>query len=225
MARRRRRRRRGRRRSSAPVGLILGSVVAVLVLIAGGLAYTNGAFDGLVAGEEASGLTGVSASSDRFHGADGIDVGDITPVEYWWTDPTAIISEPETASSVPNNVAGEQFQEVQIPADVLFEADSAELSAGAYDAIRSIADTVADPSLRIIVVCHSSADGSIATRQTLSEDRADALAGALEELLDRARGSITRIGKGDSEPLPGIDQSTSEGRALNRRCEVFIQFN
>ena len=204
--------------------MIAGGVAAVLVLVAGGLAYLNGAFDSLLVSEEAAGLTGVSASSDRFRGAEGIDVGEITPVEYWWTDPTAIISEPEPASSVPNTNAGEQYQEVQIPADVLFEADSAELGQNSYEAIQAIADTVADASLRIIVVCHSSSDGSIATRLTLSEDRADALASALEDLLGRPHGSITRIGKGDSEPLPGIDQSTSEGRALNRRCEVFVQF-
>ena len=60
--------------------------------------------------------------------------------------------------------------------------------------------------------------------QSLSEQRADSLAAALEDVLRRPRGSITRIGKGDSDPLPGIDQSTAEGRALNRRCEVFIQF-
>lgn len=196
----------------------------MVLLIGVGLAYSRGAFDSLLPAEDASGPTGVSASSDRFHGADGIDVGEVTPVDYWWTDPAAIITDPTPATSVPDANSGEQYQEVQVPADVLFDADSAVLGETSQDAIQAIADTVSDPSLRIIVVCHSSSDGSIATRQTLSEDRADALAAALEDLLGRPRGSITRIGKGDSEPLPGIDQSTAEGRALNRRCEVFIQF-
>ena len=112
----------------------------------------------------------------------------------------------------------------EIRGDVLFDADSAVLGETSQDAIEAIASTVTDSSLRIIVVCHSSSDGSVATRQSLSEQRADSLAAALEDVLRRPRGSITRIGKGDSDPLPGIDQSTAEGRALNRRCEVFIQF-
>jgi hypothetical protein len=87
---RRRRRRRGRRRNSAPVGLIAGVVVAVLALAGGGFAYSQGAFESL--GGEDTGLSGVSAPSDRFKGAEGIDVGSVTPPDYWWTDIASLVS-------------------------------------------------------------------------------------------------------------------------------------
>lgn len=223
--RRRRRRRRGRRRGGAPVGLVLASMGAVFVLAAAAFGYTRGVFDGL-APERSDALSGSSASTARFRGAEGIDLGDVVPPSYWWTDVDGQIdigSEPTTDVSVPGS-NGDQFQRVQVPADLLFEADSAELSDSAQEGLETIAATVTDESLKIIVVCHSSADGSEGSRMLLSEQRADALADALEALLARPAGSIVRIGKGDSEPLPGIDQSTVAGRALNRRCDVFIQF-
>lgn len=223
--RRRRRRRRGRRRNSAPIGLIAGIIVAVLALAGGGFAYSQGAFENI--GGDASSLGGVSAPSARFKGAEGIDVGDVTPPEYWWTDIASQVSidaaDPSDVSS-PDTTPGSQYQRVLVPADLLFAADSSELSDTAEEAVAAIAETVTDPSLKVIVVCHSSADGSEAQRLTLSEERADELATLLEELLGRPANSIVRIGKGDTEPLPGIDQSTASGRALNRRCEVFIQF-
>ena len=224
-SRRRRRRRRGRRRNSAPVGLIAGAVVAVLALAGGGFAYSQGAFENL--GGEDTGLSGVSAPSDRFKGAEGIDVGSVTPPNYWWSDIASLVTvdsaDPSEVIS-PDTTPGSQYQRVLVPADLLFAADSSELSDSAEEAVAAIADTVSDPSLKVIVVCHSSADGSEQQRLTLSEERADELASLLEELLQRTANSIVRIGKGDTEPLPGIDQSTASGRALNRRCEVFIQF-
>lgn len=222
--RRRRRRRSARRRSSLPTPLILGVVAAVAVVGLGVFAYSKGAFASL--GDSSDRLSGVSASSSRFEGADGIDVGMVAPPAYWWTDIASQVSIGD-ASEVdldPDGGFDTQYQRVLIPADLLFAADSAELSDTAREAVSTIAASVSDPSLKIIVVCHSSADGSVEARLTLSEQRADELATLLEELLQRPANSIVRIGKGDTEPLPGIDQGTSSGRALNRRCEIFIQF-
>jgi outer membrane protein OmpA-like peptidoglycan-associated protein len=115
-----------------------------------------------------------------------------------------------------------QFSRVLIPTDVLFGSDSSKVSDEAMGALRDIAATVTSPEVEVIVVCHSSRDGASADRKPLSERRADEVATALEELLTRPAGSIERIGKGDEEPLPGIDQTTQSGLALNRRCEVYI---
>jgi hypothetical protein len=43
-------------------------------------------------------------------------------------------------------------------------------------------------------------------------------------MIGREPRSIVRIGKGDGVPLPGIDQTTPSGLALNRRCEIFVEF-
>lgn len=236
MAKRKKRRRGGRRRNESRTGLILGLVIALVAIIGGAVAYSKGVFDGLTSDDSATSSEGVSASSSRLHGAEGIDVGAVTPPAYWWvgvseevwgqitvdTLPTDSVPVGSDSSVVPQ--ATDRYERVLVPADLLFDANSAVLSAKAAEGVKSIASTVKDPSLRMVVVCHSSADGDPAARQPLSEQRADALASALEQLLGRAAGSIERIGKGDSEPLEGIDQSTASGRALNRRCEVYLQF-
>ena len=108
---------------------------------------------------------------------------------------------------------------------MLFEPDESKLTARAVQAVAEIAETIQDSSTKVAVVCHSSSDGSEIRRLSLSEERAKALANALELALGRGQNSIDRVGLGDSAPLPGIDGSTLAGRSLNRRCEIFVELN
>lgn len=226
MARRRRRSSRRRSRRGGPsVGLVLGVVVVLLALLAsaaGVVLYQSGLWEGITIG---GGTT--EADSSRFSGAEGIVLPEAPAGEspgYWWS---TVTSDTVTAEDgyLTELDSGSSFERLLVPVDLLFEADSAQISREARESLRGVAEAIADPSLRVVVVCHSSADGPTESRLPLSERRADSLASALEQLIGRDPRSIVRIGKGDSVPLPGIDQTTPSGLALNRRCEIFVEFD
>lgn len=225
MARRRRRSSRRRsRRGGTPIGLIVAIAVAVIALVAsvaGVVLYQAGAWEGISVGGGA-----VAADSSRFTGAEGVVIPEAdagASPGYWWS---SVTSDTVTASEgyLPGVDTGKSFERLLVPVDLLFEADSAQISREARESIRGVAEAIKDPSLRVVVVCHSSADGPEESRLPLSERRADSLASALEQMIGREPRSIVRIGKGDSVPLPGIDQTTPSGLALNRRCEIFVEF-
>jgi outer membrane protein OmpA-like peptidoglycan-associated protein len=159
-------------------------------------------------------------SSSRLRGSDGVRLPETTPPDWWWT--RVVVDEGVAAPTSAELGDGRQYSRVLIPTDVLFEPDSSTVSEGASSALRDIAATITSPEMEVIVVCHSSRDGSVEERKPLSEARAREVASILETLLLRPEGSIERIGMGDEQPLPGIDQTTESGLALNRRCEVFI---
>lgn len=159
-------------------------------------------------------------SSSRLRGSDGVRLPETTPPDWWWT--RVVVDEGVAAPTSAELGDGRQYSRVLIPTDVLFEPDSSTVSEGASSALRDIAATITSPEMEVIVVCHSSRDGAVEERKPLSEARAREVASILETLLLRPEGSIERIGMGDEQPLPGIDQTTESGLALNRRCEVFI---
>lgn len=211
-----RRRRRRRSRGSAAPWLI--AILVVVLLIGGGvLLQSRGLLSEI---NVSSGGAGGELSSSRFAGSEGIEIPESVSPDWWWT---RVVIDKGVESPITTDGSGSgQFSRVLIPTDVLFGSDSSRVSDEAMGALRDIAATVTSPEVEVIVVCHSSRDGASADRKPLSERRADEVATALEELLTRPTGSIERIGKGDEEPLPGIDQTTQSGLALNRRCEVYI---
>lgn len=115
---------------------------------------------------------------------------------------------------------------VNLP-DILFEFGRADLTRDARDKVRDIADIVNNRAAgrRLSVEGHTDAIGSVEYNQQLSEQRAYAVASALEDNgvnADRLR----EKGFGKSSPVApnrnpdGSDNA--EGRARNRRVEVVI---
>ena len=108
---------------------------------------------------------------------------------------------------------------VNLP-DVLFEFDSARLTAGARRTVSEIASSVGKGSGRIISVeGHTDSIGSDAYNNRLSESRAFAVASGLE------RSGISRSGlrvRGFGKSKPIASNSTENGRQRNRRVEVII---
>lgn len=161
-------------------------------------------------------------NSDRFKGLDGVVIPDHASEDLWWTsiDAEKIANLPvELGGSAPNS----RFSRLIVPSDVLFDPESSELNEAAKQSVIEIASAITNPQAKVIVVCHSSADGRVERRQPLSNERADSLASALEAEMNREDGSIERIGLGASDPLPNIDPNTPTGRVLNRRCEVYVE--
>lgn len=109
---------------------------------------------------------------------------------------------------------------ITLATDILFDFDSAELSGQAEARIAEIADEM--PSGAAVTVAgHTDSKGEDAYNQTLSEERADAVA----EVLAEAAGDlqIEAEGYGESEPVASngtAAEDDPEGRAENRRVEI-----
>ena len=107
-----------------------------------------------------------------------------------------------------------------LPEGMLFAQDSDELTPSSRDNLRRLASSIEKyPNTRIMIVGHTDTQGGTDRNQSLSERRAQALAGFLEQLgVNRSR--MTALGRGDAEPVASND--TDAGRQWNRRIEIAI---
>ena len=110
---------------------------------------------------------------------------------------------------------------VNFQGSLLFDSDSANLSPGAYDRMRSLARTLNNyPKSQVIIKGHTDSVGDEGYNQRLSEQRADRVRQFLiAEGVNPAR--ITAIGFGESMPLS--TNVSESGRQQNRRVEVEIR--
>jgi outer membrane protein OmpA-like peptidoglycan-associated protein len=107
---------------------------------------------------------------------------------------------------------------VTLDANVLFAKNSAELSSKASATLAKVAaDIAARGTGTVVVTGHTDSDGSDASNQKLSEQRAASVVAALEP---QAGSAVTfkAVGKGESEPV--ATNSTPEGQQQNRRVTV-----
>ena len=98
-----------------------------------------------------------------------------------------------------------------------FDFDSANLKPAMESELNAVADKVKASlgSERLQIVGHTDSTGPEAYNQNLSESRAQAAADYLAGL------GVTNVTvKGMGESQPAADNSTREGRAMNRRVEV-----
>jgi outer membrane protein OmpA-like peptidoglycan-associated protein len=109
---------------------------------------------------------------------------------------------------------------VTVPEGMLFAQESDELTPASRDNLRRLATSLEKyPNTRVMIVGHTDTQGGMDKNQSLSERRAQALAGFLEQIgVNRAR--MTAIGRGDAEPIATND--TDAGRQWNRRIEIAI---
>ncbi len=109
---------------------------------------------------------------------------------------------------------------VTMPQDLLFAVDSATLRPDLQADLRTLADNLnryRDTDIR--VVGHTDNTGTAAYNQQLSERRAASVAAVLRNA-GVAPGRVSTAGRGMSEPV--ASNATPEGRARNRRVEIFI---
>jgi len=79
---------------------------------------------------------------------------------------------------------------------------------------------IAEPGKKVLVTGHSDAIGPAWAKQMISEQRAD----FVKQKLTEAGIELNMIETtGVSDSKPASDNSTSEGRAKNRRAEILIQ--
>lgn len=109
---------------------------------------------------------------------------------------------------------------VNLP-DVLFEFDSARLTAAAERTAWQIATVVGGDSARSIAVeGHTDSLGTAAYNERLSEARARAVA---DRLVKNGVGRGRLVARGFGESRPVATNETRDGRQRNRRVEVIIE--
>ena len=112
---------------------------------------------------------------------------------------------------------------VTFDSGILFATNKSNLSAEAKSNLKKFADEMKDLSdTDITIYGHTDNTGSAGVNERLSLQRANAVSAELQAD-GIAKSRITTEGK--SFTMPVADNSTAEGRAQNRRVEVFISAN
>jgi len=109
---------------------------------------------------------------------------------------------------------------LDMPGNVTFAFNSADLNAQFYPVLDKVAETLKEYDKSVVEVAgHTDSVGSDAYNQTLSERRANSVADYLSgHGMTRTR--MVTIGAGEGHPVASND--TEEGRAENRRVEITI---
>ncbi len=104
--------------------------------------------------------------------------------------------------------------------DVLFATDKAELNSNGLANINKLAQYLQEnPERKVIVEGYTDSTGTASHNQSLSERRAGSVRAALVKMgVDPAR----IVAQGYGKEYPVADNSSTSGRAMNRRVEVTI---
>lgn len=114
-------------------------------------------------------------------------------------------------------IAGDRSYAIQ------FETGSANIKPESYPVLDDVVEqlTIAD-NLFVEVAGHTDNTGNPQANKTLSQARAASVKSYLiQKNKDlNAKGRLSSAGYGQDRPLPGVDGSTKEGQAKNRRVEI-----
>ncbi len=112
---------------------------------------------------------------------------------------------------------------VQLTSDILFDLNSTALRPQSQDVLRDLAANFRQyPSETFEVNGHTDSTGNAEYNMTLSQRRADSVAGYL---VDQGVPGAQITARGFGETQPKASNDTPEGRQLNRRVEIHIRGN
>jgi len=109
---------------------------------------------------------------------------------------------------------------LNIPSDVSFDVGRADIKANFRPILDSFAQgLVQNPQARVAIIGHTDSTGSDAINNPLSVNRA---ASTRDYLVSRGvpMGAFSIDGRGSHEPV--ADNATADGRARNRRVEIYM---
>ncbi len=110
---------------------------------------------------------------------------------------------------------------VNLSSEVSFDVDEADIKPGFYGSLNKLASVLAKYDSTIVhVIGHTDSSGSDSYNQQLSERRARSVKDYLSAN-GVAAGRIRTEGRGESEPR--ATNATPEGRAQNRRVEIYLK--
>ncbi|MBP3331497.1 MAG: OmpA family protein [Tidjanibacter sp.] len=133
------------------------------------------------------------------------------------------LSETATIETVTdaNNL---QAIKVTFEGGILFDTNKSDLSATSKTALKKFVESMSDMSdTDITIYGHTDNTGSLAVNERLSLERANSVASYLRALGVNSARIIDVQGKAYNEPVASND--TAEGRAQNRRVELFVTAN
>lgn len=112
---------------------------------------------------------------------------------------------------------------VTFDSGILFSTNSSKLSDASKKSLAEFASQMKDlPDTDITIYGHTDNTGTAEVNERISKQRADAVASYLNSC-NIAKERMTAEGK--SFNMPVADNSTAEGRAQNRRVEIYITAN
>lgn len=111
---------------------------------------------------------------------------------------------------------------LQMPSDVTFGFDRADIQPQFFDTLADVARTLNNyPQTLVDVVGHADSTGRAEYNQQLSERRALAVADFLTGRGGVLRDRLYVEGRGSNQPI--ADNATEQGRAQNRRVEIVLR--
>jgi OOP family OmpA-OmpF porin len=139
---------------------------------------------------------------------------------YHWGAPAPVpVVEPEP-EPMPEPVV-EVIQIEAVGAALPFAFNSDKLTQRDIDLLQPVAQQLVKyPDTNLYVVGHTDSRGTVEYNQKLSEERAAVVAGYVGRHFGIAPNRIIAQGRGELDPVAPND--TAEGRAQNRRVEVFV---
>lgn len=178
-----------------------------------------GAGAGAVLGAGLGALIGDSSKAALIGAGIGAVAGGITG--YNWTGVKNDVQK-SGASSLGIDVTEmpDGTLRVNIPSNVSFDTGKYALKPALLPVLDSVARAlVQHPELRAKSIGYTDSTGSAATNQNLSINRANAVSNYLTRQ-GVPMGYVSSEGRGPSNPI--ADNSTVEGRAMNRRVELYL---
>ena len=182
---------------------------------------TKGALIGATAGAVAGLISGDDAVERRQHAMIGAGVGALAggSVGYYMDKEEMKLRQELEGTGVSVTRDGDNIT-LNLPGNVTFATDSADLNAGFYDVLNSVSKVLSEFDKTVIEVAgHTDSTGSDVYNQTLSERRATSVALYLRSQKVIPERLIT-VGLGESHPV--ADNSTVDGRQANRRVELTL---
>ena len=180
---------------------------------------TKGALIGAAAGVVAGLISGDDAVERRQHALIGAGIGALAGGaigRYQDKQEAELRAELEgTGVSVVRN--GDNIT-LNMPGNVTFATNSADLSPAFFDVLNSVGKVLAEYEQTVVEVAgHTDSTGTDAYNQGLSERRANSVSTYL-----RGQGVIPQrlitLGMGESRPI--ADNNSESGRQINRRVEI-----
>lgn len=183
---------------------------------------TQGALIGAIAGAAVGLATGDDAKERRKHAligaAGGAAVGG--GVGYYFDQQEAALRKQLLNSGVQVERVGENQLLLRLENGIGFQSSSYQLDSSIHNTLRGVARILVEyPDTSLVIDGHTDSTGSDTTNQVLSERRAESVR---SYLVSQGVAAGRAIARGNGERYPLCTNSTTEGRACNRRVEIQI---
>ncbi len=182
---------------------------------------TKGAAIGAAAGAVVGAISGDNARERRKRALIGAGVGALAggAVGAYMDKQEAELRKELEGTGVSVTRIGDEIT-LNMPSNVTFAFGSADLDARFFPVLDSVSKVVKKYDKTLVEVAgHTDSVGSAESNQSLSERRANTVA---QYLISKGIARDRTIVVGAGETMPVADNSTAEGRALNRRVELSL---